>query len=190
MKVQNLPTVDSVQAFAMAIARNIACDWLRHQKVVSISLAADLDLEVSLDGQPDDLLDIDQQLEAFADIVESMPFRRRQVFTLRKVHGMSQKEIAQVLGITVNTVEQHLTKAARNVARLFGYHAHPSSVLRQTRSIGKLSSRSAPILVSKTSMPRPGLSAPRREPALQRSNPKTPISDPADDCCAPAAYAG
>jgi RNA polymerase sigma-70 factor (ECF subfamily) len=40
------------------------------------------------------------------------------VFTLRKVYGFSQKEIAERLQISENTVEQHLTKAARRCAQV------------------------------------------------------------------------
>jgi len=36
--------------------------------------------------------------------IQSMPERCRQVFTLKKVYGMSPKNIAAELGISVNTV--------------------------------------------------------------------------------------
>ena len=49
--------------------------------------------------------------------IQGLPDRCRQVFTLRKVYGYSQKEIALRLSISENTVEQHLTKAARRCAQ-------------------------------------------------------------------------
>jgi len=52
-----------------------------------------------------------------AKAIQSLPDRCRQVFTLRKVYGCSQKEIALRLNISENTVEQHLTKAARRCAQ-------------------------------------------------------------------------
>ena len=45
--------------------------------------------------------------------VARLPERCRQVFTLRKVYGLSQKEIAASLDISENTVEQHLAKGVR-----------------------------------------------------------------------------
>ena len=45
--------------------------------------------------------------------VARLPTRCRQVFTLRKVYGLSQKEIAAELNISENTVEQHLAKGMR-----------------------------------------------------------------------------
>ena len=41
----------------------------------------------------------------------------RQVYLLRKVHGLSHKEIAVHLGIAVSTVEKHLMKAIEQCER-------------------------------------------------------------------------
>jgi RNA polymerase sigma factor (sigma-70 family) len=55
--------------------------------------------------------------------VARLPARCRQVFTLRKVYGLSQKEIAASLSISENTVEQHLAKGVRLcTAALAGSH--------------------------------------------------------------------
>lgn len=45
--------------------------------------------------------------------VASLPPRRRKVYLMRKMYGMSYKAIAESLGITVSTVEAHLVKAFR-----------------------------------------------------------------------------
>ena len=43
--------------------------------------------------------------------VAALPPRRRKVYLMRKVYGMTQKDIAKSLGITVSTVEAHLARA-------------------------------------------------------------------------------
>ena len=129
------PVIGSFEAFVMTVARNIASDWLRHQKVVSITLVADLDAETAAEGQPDELASIEEELGVLADIVDSMPPRQRQVFRLRKVYGLSQKEIARKLGISENTVEQHLTKVVRQVGQLFGHRCRTSALLSQAKKI-------------------------------------------------------
>ena len=53
------------------------------------------------------------ELVRVAEFVRSLPMECRQVFTLRKVYGLSQKEIATELDISENTVEQHLAKGVR-----------------------------------------------------------------------------
>ena len=57
-----------------------------------------------------------QELEQLARTVGRLPTQCRRAFTLRKVFGMSQKEVATALSISEHTVEQHLAKAARLIA--------------------------------------------------------------------------
>jgi RNA polymerase sigma-70 factor (ECF subfamily) len=115
----NEPEVRSVRAFALTIARNVAFDWLRHRQVVPIELVADMEaLEVLDEGeQIDEIVNSHQELAMLVKAIQDLPDRCRQVFTLRKVYGYSQKEISARLNISENTVEQHLTKAARRCAQ-------------------------------------------------------------------------
>jgi len=112
------PEVRSVRAFALTIARNVAFDWLRHKQVVPIELVADMEAMDILDerDQIDAIVNSHQELMMLIKAVQQLPERCRQVFTLRKVYGYSQKEIAARMNITENTVEQQLIKAARHCA--------------------------------------------------------------------------
>ena len=112
------PEVRSVRAFALTIARNVAFDWLRHRQVVPIELVADLEALDVLDEneQIDEIVNSHQELEVLVGAIQGLPDRCRQVFTLRKVYGYSQREIAVRMNISENTVEQHLTRAARRCA--------------------------------------------------------------------------
>jgi RNA polymerase sigma factor (sigma-70 family) len=114
------PNVRSMRAFCLTVARNVALDWLRHRQIVPIELVADMEaLDVLDEGaQIEEIVNSHQELMLLAEAVECLPTRCRQVFTLRKVYGYTQKEIAARLGISENTVEQHLTKAARRCAQV------------------------------------------------------------------------
>jgi len=115
----NEPEVRSVRAFSLTIARNVAFDWLRHKQVVPIELVADMEALDILDesDQIDAIVNSHQELMMLVKAVQQLPERCRQVFTLRKVYGYSQKEIAARMNISENTVEQQLTKAARHCAQ-------------------------------------------------------------------------
>jgi RNA polymerase sigma-70 factor (ECF subfamily) len=107
--------IRSIRAFALTVARNVALSWLRHRQVVPIELVADLEQLELLDerGQVDEIVNSHQELALLTAAVARLPARCRQVFTLRKVYGLSQKEIAAELKISENTVEQHLAKGMR-----------------------------------------------------------------------------
>jgi RNA polymerase sigma-70 factor (ECF subfamily) len=113
------PEIRSVRAYSLTLARNVAFDWLRHKRVVPIELVADMEaLEVLDEGeQVEEIVNSHQELALLVQAIQGLPDRCRQVFTLRKVYGYSQKEIAARLSISENTVEQHLTKAARRCAQ-------------------------------------------------------------------------
>lgn len=50
-------------------------------------------------------------------IVSELPQRRRSVFVLHRKHGLSYKEIAQVLGIACKTVENHMGLALDDIRK-------------------------------------------------------------------------
>ena len=107
--------IRSIRAFALTVARNVALSWLRHRQVLPIELVADLEQLELLDerSQVDEIVNTHQELALLTAAVARLPTRCRQVFTLRKVYGLSQKEIAAELRISENTVEQHLAKGMR-----------------------------------------------------------------------------
>ena len=67
-----------------------------------------------LDGAA--VLEFEQQLDALLAIIDALPARARQVFLLHRIHGMPQREIADELGISINMVTQHFSRAMRAIA--------------------------------------------------------------------------
>ena len=112
---QNREEIRSIRAFALTVARNVALSWLRHRQVVPIELVSDLEQLELLDerSQVDEIVNTHQELALLTQAMARLPTRCRHVFTLRKVYGLSQKEIAAELNISENTVEQHLAKGVR-----------------------------------------------------------------------------
>jgi RNA polymerase sigma factor (sigma-70 family) len=103
--------IGSAKAFVFATARNLAVDRLRHRKVTrSEPLVENTELYVLDDdeGIPA-AVERHQELELLTEAIQSLPDRCRRIFTLRKVYGLSQKEIAAQLGISENTVSAQLT---------------------------------------------------------------------------------
>ena len=110
--------VRSAKAFLFTAARNAACDVFRRQQGCQLERFGDLtELEV-LEEKPNaaDLAAANQELEVLSEAIRMLPERCRQVFTLRKVYGMPQREVAEWLGISENTVEVQMSKGARRCA--------------------------------------------------------------------------
>ena len=103
--------VTSAKALLFTTARNAAYDLCRRQRVVSFEGMADMDQLHVLEDRPAtaDIVCHDQELEILADAIRQLPDRCRQVLTMRKIYGLSHKEIADRLGISLNTVNNQLT---------------------------------------------------------------------------------
>ena len=103
--------VTSPKAFLFAVARNLALDRLRRREVLPTKSLVENDVLSVLEeggGIPETIAH-NQELELLTEAIQSLPDRCRQIFTLRKVYGMSQPEIAQQLGLSENTVSAQLT---------------------------------------------------------------------------------
>ena len=104
--------VQQPKSFLFRIAKNVAISQLRlksRQITDSIEQQAG---EESLTGEwtlEDDVI-ARQRLAIQCDAVAALPAQCRRVYILRKVHGMTHKEIAERLGISIKTVEKHLYK--------------------------------------------------------------------------------
>ncbi|HKB57538.1 MAG TPA: sigma-70 family RNA polymerase sigma factor [Lacunisphaera sp.] len=123
-QAQERGEVQSPKAFLFATARNLALDQLRRHKIVPmISLVENEALSVMEEGASvPDLVAHNQELEFLTEVIQLLPDRCRQVFTLRKVYGMSQRDIATQLGISEHTVSAQLTIALRKCTAHFARH--------------------------------------------------------------------
>jgi RNA polymerase sigma-70 factor (ECF subfamily) len=123
-QAQERGEVQSPKAFIFATARNLALDQLRRHKIVPmISLVENEALSVMEEGASvPDLVAHNQELEFLTEAIQLLPDRCRQVFTLRKVYGMSQRDIATQLGISEHTVSAQLTIALRKCTAHFARH--------------------------------------------------------------------
>jgi RNA polymerase sigma factor (sigma-70 family) len=110
--------VRSWRAFLFATARNVAMDRLRWPATVSLEALPEIDGAdvVSANGEeqtPDEIVNLTQEQDLLARVIASLPEKCREVLTLRKIHGLSQKEIARRLGIAEHTVEKHISYGVR-----------------------------------------------------------------------------
>lgn len=55
------------------------------------------------------------------DAVNTLPDKMRQVFVMSYMHDMKNKDIADIMGVSVRTVEAHLYKAIKHLRSRLGY---------------------------------------------------------------------
>lgn len=107
-----------VKAFLFATARNVALDLLRRRRIVPIRNVTEIE-QLTVIGEEAGIPDAvgrQQELAFLADAIRALPERCRKVVTLRKLYGVSQKEVAAQLQISEHTVEVQVAKGMRRVA--------------------------------------------------------------------------
>lgn len=103
------------RAYLLTIARNILLNRARRAKIVSFDLVADLEeLDCLAEGYDAEnrFVARDQLRRAEAGL-DRLPPRCREVVRLRKLEGMSTREVAAHLGVGHHTVERQLTLGMR-----------------------------------------------------------------------------
>lgn len=108
-----------VKPFLFQVARNLMIDRLRKQSVVSLEAMADFEWLNIPDDKPtsEQTLVARQELRLLQAALHDLPPRCRQVVMMRRIEGLSQKEVADQLGITIETVQTQIAKAMRLLAQ-------------------------------------------------------------------------
>ncbi len=108
-----------VGAFVFRTARNLLIDKARRAKIVSLDFVAEMEtIETSVDiGGEDRRLTARRELRALEIALARLPPRCREVVILRKIEGLSQREVAKRMGITEDTVERQVSKGVRALAQ-------------------------------------------------------------------------
>jgi RNA polymerase sigma-70 factor (ECF subfamily) len=117
----------SPKAFLFATARNLALDRVRRSRIVTIDPVAEVEELSVYDEGPSapDCAARRQELELLTRAIQNLPDRCRQVITLRKIYGLSQKEIAARLGISEHTVEAQVGNGVRRCAEFLARFGLP-----------------------------------------------------------------
>ena len=114
----------SPKAVLFAIARNAALDLVRHQAVARTDPVTEAGVMHVLDEGPSvvETVSARQELEFLADALRDLPARCRQVITLAKIYGLTEKQVAAQLGISENTVRTHVVRGMERCTEYLRRH--------------------------------------------------------------------
>jgi RNA polymerase sigma-70 factor (ECF subfamily) len=109
---------EPVKPFVFAVARNMIIDRIRREHVVPIETVADLEsLAVGGDQPgPDRAVMAREELRRLQAALDRMPPRCREAVVLKKIEGLSMRDIATRMGISFKTVDRHLSDGAQYLA--------------------------------------------------------------------------
>ncbi len=128
------------KAYAFKVAMSIASTHVRRSRIVPIMTLRDVDTLGAADAMPSPEQEVSDrdELRRVGEAIELLPAMCRKVFVLRRIEGLSQRQIAVRLGIAEKTVEKHISKAVRIMMDIFGRGGKriaPSPVQRRAQQL-------------------------------------------------------
>jgi RNA polymerase sigma-70 factor (ECF subfamily) len=113
--------------FLFQVARNLMIDRSRRKNVVSFESFADFDGMEADDDKPDveQSAAVHQEIRLLMTAIGELPPRCREVVILRKIEGLSQREVARKMGITEDTVERQVSNGIRLLRKLLYRNCAP-----------------------------------------------------------------
>lgn len=125
-KREKIDGAKSFKSFLFSISYNLVIDQLRlrlkdqeYRKFLVHYFESD-SFELTSE------LDYDKIVLQIRNAVQELPVKRKQIYTLSREVGLSHKEIATQLGISVKTVENQITLALKHLKTKLGTHVFPA----------------------------------------------------------------
>jgi RNA polymerase sigma factor (sigma-70 family) len=107
--------IRSAKAFLFRVARHLAIDWLRRDRVSPIDGVTDFADLCVLDDRPSvaESACVREETGLLLAAIDALPSRCREIVILRKLRGLSQKEIAALLGLSEQTVQVQIARGVK-----------------------------------------------------------------------------
>jgi len=98
----------SLRSYLFRLTRNLALDRIRAEKARTLRQRASAPPPPRT---PEEILECDEVIGEVDRAVQALPPRRREVFSLAYLHGLSYRQIAEIMEISENTVSNQMTRA-------------------------------------------------------------------------------
>lgn len=104
--------IEHPRAYVFRIAHTLVMRHVRGARIVPIQVMEDLEWSDDAPSPEQTMIDRDL-LRRVTETISDMPGQARTAFVLRRVHGLSQREIAARMRVSENTVEKHIGRGLR-----------------------------------------------------------------------------
>jgi RNA polymerase sigma factor (sigma-70 family) len=136
--LKSVTHIDHPKAYFFQTAQSLILRQARRAKVIPIGAMESLDIPSLTDElSPERQVAGREELRLINEALETFPSKRREAFRMRKVEGLSQKEVAARLGLTEKAVEKHVARAVGLLINLYsrgGKMGSGASIMETIRS--------------------------------------------------------
>ncbi len=117
-QIKRSESIREPRSYIFRTAQNLALDHLKRAETrLTTPTDAIDDVDPDVDGREQDptydLVASNEEFAQFCEAIRRLPKQCRRAFVLRKVYGHSLREIAEIMGISQNVVEKHITRGIK-----------------------------------------------------------------------------
>jgi len=123
------------RAYLFTTARSVMLQRLRREQIVRIEMIGELESLNIADAAPSPERQVGArlQLERILAIIDQLPDRCREIFRLRRIEGVPQKEIAARLRLPEHIVEAEATRGLKQIMRRLAEGGDSIGLVRSTK---------------------------------------------------------
>ena len=109
------------RAYLFQVAHSLVVRHIRRARIVSFQAMEDVNNCDWADDapSPEEVTVARDELRQLATAIAAMPPQTREAFTLRRVNGLSQRDIALQMRLSENTIEKHISRGIRFLTNWF-----------------------------------------------------------------------
>jgi RNA polymerase sigma-70 factor (ECF subfamily) len=133
---ERLPSIQNLRVYLYTATKNNALNYLSKKARESITEPFDhIDIELIRSAvTPEQILITAEMYKRIQQAIDALPPRCKMIFKLIREDGLHYKEVAEILNITVNTIDVQMAIAVKRVAASleagFGLHLQPNKSRR------------------------------------------------------------
>jgi RNA polymerase sigma factor (sigma-70 family) len=118
-QLASIAHIQNGRAYFFQAARNVLLQRIRRQKIVRIDNLTEFEelAIVDEDPGPERRASGRQELMRIQALIDALPERCRQIFELRRIQGLSQKQVAEHLELPEHTIEAQSSRGLKLILK-------------------------------------------------------------------------
>jgi len=107
---KKLDTSYSLKSYLFTLSKNYALNYLKHLRVVAMN---EREVVEALQNADEELDDYEQRMARLNEKLDELPEKQREVLMKCFVEGQTYKDVADEMGISVNSVKTHISRGLK-----------------------------------------------------------------------------
>jgi RNA polymerase sigma-70 factor (ECF subfamily) len=122
-KRQELPSIQSLSNYLFIMARNLILHQFRKKTIAVKYTAHQLRQAAHFPANPEQVYTYQESKRLIDLAITNLPLKQQEAFRLSREKGLPHKDISLIMGISVATVKEHISKSLAFIRQFLAHHS-------------------------------------------------------------------